>query len=540
MAITVDGLISGLNTTGIITKLIELEKRPVKLLENKQQDVQDKLLAFQEIKSKLLALETAAQKMNKSSEFQAMQGSFRNTDSTQGNDIVTVSANSNVSSGTYSFTVTQLAQQHKVISNGYTSTDTFLGTSGFSVTTSTGTSSFTSTTLSGMRDDINNANIGLNATIINTTSGSTPNYRLLVTSSAVGADASFSINLSSYQAGPGLSPPNVSFTTTQQGQDAVAVIDGVTVSRSSNSFDGVISGTTINAFKAGSGTLTLGPDTATVVSNVEGFVNAYNDFVTDMKSKDFYNTTTKKKGVLFGNGTSRTITERLRNIITGSVAGLDVGSAKYSALSHLGITSNSANLLVLDKTVLQNAIENDIQAASKVFSASASGSYSFVYADGSTRGGNYTTKVVLNSSGQKVLELTLNGTSTPIQLTRDGNFLNGPAGSILDGLILRVNESSLTVGTSGTMDIGVGIAEQIAFQTGFMTEFSNQGLLFNERFNLEKESADYTTQISDLNARIAKKKLLLQNKFTALETTLAGLKGQGNYITNQLASLKGK
>ncbi len=533
MAVTIDGLVSGLDTTGIVTALLELERRPIALFENKQVKNDDKLAAWQEINTKLLSFETAAQKINSASEFQAVSASFQNSDTSKSNNIIDLAVTSNIEPASYNLTVNQLAQGHKVASDQSFSSTTDRISELQTVTIATvtsGTFTFQANTLQGMADEINAANIGRTATIVNTSGSGTPSYRLIVASDGVGADWEFSVLPG------GFGSPNVSFSTTSQAQNGLITLDGVEIVRNSNSFNDVISGMAITVRETGSGIITAKNDADAIINNVENFVNSYNELMVDIASKSSYNVSKKEGDVLFGNSTLRNIQEKLRGIVTGRVSGLYEGYDAYSSLAQVGIKSDSSNQLQIDKTVLRAAIESDVDAVTKLFVSSGSGTYTFTQATGATAAGKYETQVI-SSGGQNVLQVRSSGSNDWITMEGSGSFWNAPKGSIAHGLSLRTSSSNLTVGDTGIMDISVGIAERIAYETGYITEYSRQGAVYNERYHLEKSNSELDDQIVSLENRIAVKQKSLSQKYSQLEVTLSGLKGQGDYLTQQLASL---
>jgi len=531
MAISIDGLISGLDTTGIITKLVDLERRPIILMEAKQDALDLKLEAWQEINTKILAFETAAQRINRSSEFQAMAASFRNNSSTQG-DIVNLTSNSNVLNGSYNLNVSQLAGQHKLISDqGFSSTTSNVGYTSVTVTTSGGaTQTFTDSTLSELRNSINSSGLGVTANIVNTAGSASPNYRLMLSSTDVGSDKSFTATVTQ-----GVTV--LSFSTLQTARDAVLTLDGISITRSSNVFSDVIEGVEMELTAAGSGTITMSSDTDTIVKNIESFVDAYSE-VMDYITKQFtYNSESQSTKPLFGNSTLLSIQSTLSGIVTGVVSGFDANSDAYATLSQVGIKTDSANQFTVDKNLLVQALTENPNAVRNLFVPLASGTYTFVSATGATVAGSYDTQVI-DQSGSNVIQMRLQGSSSAwITLTQSGNFWAGPDGSGLEGFDIRA--VNISAGDTGTMRITVGAAEEVAYRTGFFTEFSTEGAIFNERRSIETRISEFQDRIDDLERRVKINKDALTSKYARLEVTLGQLKGQQDYLSQQLDNLPG-
>ncbi len=531
MAISVDGLISGLDTTSIITKLVELERVPIKLIEAKQDALDLKLEAWQELNTKILAFETTAQKINRSGEFQAMAALFRNNSSTQG-DIVSLTTNANVLDGSYNLNVLQLASQQKLISDqGFSSTGSNIGYTSVTITTAGGASrTFTDTTLSELRNSINSAGLGVTANIVNTAGNANPNYRLMLSSTDVGSDESFTATVTQ-------GSTVLSFSTLQSARDAVLTLDGISITRGDNVFNDVIEGVEMELTAVGSGTITMSNDTDAIVANIESFVDAYNVMMDYISEQFVYNIELKETKPLFGNGTLLGIQSTLSAIVTGVVSGFNPNSDAYSTLSQVGIKTDSTNQLTVDKNLLVQALTANPNAVRNLFVPLASGTYTFVSATGATVAGNYDTRVV-NQSGGNVIQMRLQGSSSNwITLAQNGNFWSAPDGSALEGFDLRA--VNISEGDTGTMRITVGVAEEVSYRTGYFTEFSTEGAIFNERRSIETRISEYQKRIDDLERRVKVNKEALTSRYVRLEVTLARLKGQQDYLTQQLDNMPG-
>ena len=540
MGISIDGLASGLDTTGIISKLMELEKRPIQKLVVKQAEIDDQLAAWQTINKKVLAFETAAQEMNTSTKFKALSSSFSNSNSNQTQEVATITVDENLASATYNFTVNQLATSTKLVSNeSFSSTDAFVPNDSMTITTSTGSTVLTGmTSISNIVTGINDSGLGLTASLINVSGANNPSYRLQVASDATGVDSDFSINFEATTSFGGAVPLNLNFASSQAGQDAVVEIDGIQATRDTNTFDDLLTGVNFDLKSAGSGTVTLESDFDALISNVQDFVTAYNDVMDEIKIYDFYNTSTKEKGVLYGNSTVRGVASRLKNIITNTIGTVSASSGHFSALSQVGVKTDATYRLAVDTAKLQSALETNLNGVANLFVSSGSGTYEFVSGTGGTVGARYSTRVATNSSGQKIVEMLREGTSTWLTMTRAGNFLHGPVGTDIEGLIIRAPESTLTNGETGFMQPIIGIAEQIRYQSAYMTEYSKSGAIYNERKHLEDLNEEYDKETRNLEERVATKQANLQSRYAALEVLMSKLKGQSDYLTTQLASFQ--
>ena len=141
-------------------------------------------------------------------------------------------------------------------------------------------------TLAEVRDLINEAsgNTGVTASILNDDLGS----RLLLSADATGSD---NFITTSYSDADPFSFATLNtdrdgdLSVTAADLDAVLSVDGVfTATRSTNTVKDVVQGVTINLASAGTSTLTVNEDTASVQSSVQKFVDSYNTVLTTIRS----------------------------------------------------------------------------------------------------------------------------------------------------------------------------------------------------------------------------------------------------------------
>lgn len=533
MALSVGGLVSGLDTTNIISKLIELERKPVKLLENKRTLLDTQFSSWQEFNRRLSSLETAVNAINKKSEFIGVTSSFSNNNSLATQTVLTATASSSAASGTYTIKVSSLAKAEKEVSQGFSSTDSVLGagygtlsiTAGSKTTTISVNSS--NNTLEGIKTAINNSDAGVTASIINDGSS----YRLSITGTATGADNKITIQDNITKGGMGANIAIFSWSESQSASNASIELDGISVSKSSNVVTDVIDGVTLNLQAAGSGLITFASDTSKVKQNISNFVNAYNDVLTFIKDQFTYDSNKKTTGgSLFGNNTLMSIQQKLRGIVSNAVPGL---SGSYTYLSQIGIRTGEDGKLSVNDSELSDALRDNYSQVSKLFTEVGSSSHAnvtYVTNSEKTKGGTYEVRI---SGG--VVQFRKSGTSTWHDATGSGNYWTGGSGYDEEGLKVRLN--SLSDGSYGSVTVSLGVAEQLTTEIKYLTDKSYKGLIFAEEEDIQKRTEDINEQIDGLNLRINNKEEGLQRKFTSLEVVLNKLQSQGNYLNQQLANL---
>src|SRR4051794_28494306 len=185
---SIDGLVSGLDTSALIDSLMSIERQPCDLLATQQANQQKAIDSAKSIESKLSALSLAAANLQRSSEWMLRTGTSTNE------SVATVSADSGAGIASFSFTVDALATAHGVVTNtSVAGTDTVIASGGTLTLTVGGTSHGVAVgggTLSEVATAVNDAGLGVRAAVVNTGSG----YRLQLTSATTGAAGTFTVD----------------------------------------------------------------------------------------------------------------------------------------------------------------------------------------------------------------------------------------------------------------------------------------------------------------------------------------------------------
>lgn len=374
-SITAAGVGSGLDISSIINQLMSVERAPLTALNKRVSSFQSQLSAYGQVKGALSSLQTAAEAIARPEKFAAFKASV--ADAT----VLAAALGIGARAGSYSIDVQQLAQSHKLASGGFASKDAAVGTGTFTIalgkigTGESGASEFIAesgktlsfeldsgnNSLGAVRDAINAAKIGVTATIIN--DGSDTPARLVVTSNETGTS-----NVIKMSGPGGLSFDPLAETNAMEqkvaAQDARLLVDGIPVTRTSNTVTEAIEGVTLTLSKLGSTTLNVQSDSEGIKKNIEAFVKAYNDVNSMIRKQTAYDATAKTAAALNGDSTMRTIMSRLRDIASGEVAGAPGGFAR---LSEAGISLQSDGSLKIDSAKLDAAMADPTKDLSRLF-----------------------------------------------------------------------------------------------------------------------------------------------------------------------------
>ncbi len=187
-----NGIMSGLDVYGLVSQILQIEQRPITLLQSRQRDYSLKIAEVLNFSTKLSSYKTSLEALNDSEKYNTKSASVTKTSS--GSELLTVDASSSAEAGSYSINVNQLAAANRKASQGWvdensTAIASSAGSFSFKVGLSGGVKKIgitSTTTLQGLRDDINSANAGVTASILNDGTGSNK-YRLVLSGDNTGS-----------------------------------------------------------------------------------------------------------------------------------------------------------------------------------------------------------------------------------------------------------------------------------------------------------------------------------------------------------------
>jgi flagellar hook-associated protein 2 len=390
--ITFGGLATGLDTSALIDALVKVEHRPIDLLQNQQNQLSNKLSLFNQLKSLLGTLRTAADTLSTSTGF------FVNQAASSNESVVTATVGSNAATGSHTITVSALARAATQASTTFSSTTANVRQGTLAITVGTTTTNITidgtNNTLAGMKDAINASGAAVNATIVQVDAS---NYRLIVTGKSTGTANAVTINEGGLATGTDALP---GFSVTQAAVDASLVVDGVAVARSTNVISDVLTGVTLSLKNTSVAPveLSVSNDTTTIKKQIHDFVTAYNSVLTFLHDQTKYDSENKTAGVLIGDSTVQTAQRLLRSALSGVVSGT------FVTLRDIGITLQSDDTLAVTDATLDAALAKDAAGVSKVFLDATNGAANNVKAAVDN----------LTSASTGILTAKINGTQTSI------------------------------------------------------------------------------------------------------------------------------
>jgi len=274
---------------------------------------------------------------------------------TSSDEGISVSAEAGSEVQDFSFNATQLAKRDIYQSKSFTNTTDTFATGNDTVTINIGGKDYSigvdaSTKLNDFKDKIYDATDGKVIASILNVGGDTP-YKLILKSTDTGASNAMTIS----STGDAVSNLGIADDTTshiQHALDLKATFNGVSITRSSNSVDDLITGVTIKANKEVSSNVSIKQDTSTISDSLQNFVDKYNNLINNLNESTKYNPETKASGTFQG-------TSEIKNLKNDVATQLFQIDPKGRNLSEYGITLNSTGLLEFDKSAFDSKMSTD-------------------------------------------------------------------------------------------------------------------------------------------------------------------------------------
>ncbi|MGX1203523.1 flagellar filament capping protein FliD [Marinobacter sp. MBR-105] len=477
------GIGSGVLNSDLVDQLVAAERKPTETrLTQKTQQAEALLSAYGKLRSAVTELRLPMRQLSSPDNLKAFSASSSNDD-------IGVSVDSTKASrGTYSVEVTSLASAQALASRDvFTDRDaTSVGQGtlelsvGDKITNITIDSS--NDTLQGLANAINEADAGVSAGIIDTGSG----YQLVLSADETGTANAVSISVTGDSAGTDTDNTGLSrfafnagmdadsgLKETITASDAVMDINGVTVTRSTNTFENVIDGLTFDIKETGTSTIKVAQDFGAVADRVQGFVDKFNALQSTIDSLAGFNAEAGVGSLLTGDSTVRTIQSQLRNILTRVVPGME--NASVRSLADVGITTDfETGGLEFDRAKFEEVLKANPDEVTALFAEqgrTTDGQVEFVRSGLNTEPGEYDINITQAATqGQLVagsalgatfditdtnddLALTVNGDITVNLKLTQGNGISQQA--LLDDIQAQLDANNALNAAGTRLQVGL-------------------------------------------------------------------------------------
>lgn len=370
MGNTVDGLVSGMDTTSMIQSMMKIESQPKTLLQNKVSEAQSVVSSYQSVNTRLASLKSAADDLSQLSTWRAVKPTVSSSSVT-----ATATGGLTTATGTVTFDVVSLAKAQANTARVPTTGDI---TAASSIQIATGGGDPVTIDISGDRSAtgvataINAANLGIKASVVQTSQGDSV---LQLNGSKTGAANAFTIT----------GMDDVAMRTVTAASDAQIQVGGAdedggySLTSSTNTFTGLMSGVTMTVSKVETGvTLDSKPDVDGIAAKFQAMVDAANATLSEVSKQTAYDSSNNAGSPLTGDFMVRQMSQSILSKISQGLTYSDTSTldadgnpttVKYGSMAQFGIQLDRTGQLTFDKDKFIAAYNADPTAIRKAGTA---------------------------------------------------------------------------------------------------------------------------------------------------------------------------
>jgi flagellar hook-associated protein 2 len=347
----IDGIVSGLDTTGLIAAMTAANQSTISVLNQSVSQDQASLSAVSELSGLLGTLSDAIGAIGQNGDLGAIAAQM----SQEGP--LNVSLGAAATEGTFQVSISQLAKSTIATSAGFADANASGSIAHGPLSVTIGGEEQiididgTNDSLQGLADDLD-ALEGLQAYVLNTGDADEP-YQLVVRGDDTGATNEVQLS--------GAASADLLMTTTQSADDALLFVDGVAVTSATNNVT-IAPGVTLDLATTTTDPVdvTVGLDETILTDQVQAIVDAYNEVVSYYDTNTAYNATAGIRGPLVGDSSARRVVDGLGNTLTDNYA--DVLPGDLVNLAGLGIQTTQSGELEFDADVFSAALGSNRSA----------------------------------------------------------------------------------------------------------------------------------------------------------------------------------
>ena len=444
------GIGSGVLNSDLVDQLVTAERAPTEeRLTQKTEKTQSLISAYGKLRSAITELRLPMRQLSAPDNLKVFSATSSNED-------ISVSVDSTKASrGTYSVEVASLASAQALASREvFADRDaTSVGQGKLTLNVGDKTTNITidssNDTLQGLANAINDSDAGVSAGVIDTGDG----FQLVLSADETGTANAVSISVANDSVGTGTDNQGLSRFAFNSGMDAdsglretiaatdaVMEINGVEITRATNSFENVIDGLTFDLTATGSSVIKVQQDFGAVSDRVQGFVDKFNALQSTIDSLAGFNAEAGVGSVLTGDSTVRSIQNQLRQVLTRVVPGLENSAVR--SLADVGITTNfETGGLEFDRAEFEKQLKaypDDVTALFAEQGRTTDSQVEFVRSGLNTEPGKYDINIT--------------------QAATQGTLIAGSA--LADGIVIDDSNDELTFKVNGETSVSVQLTQQ--------------------------------------------------------------------------------
>jgi flagellar hook-associated protein 2 len=515
---------SGIDSSSLIEAAVSARMQAAYTLADKVEDNETRIESYTELQTLLSNLQDSVDALRNSQAssdesnnvFKARTSYLTVADGSTAGNYLDVTVDAGTETSTYDIKIQQIATAHKVSGTSVADADAAMGYEGtFSLGLESGSSADIDVTSDMSLQDIAdaiNAQAGttnVKASVVHVSDGENvlvltaqETGQEIVTTSNSGDDILASLGVSDGSGGYNQVLTEV--------QDAIVIVDGLTITRDSNEIDDVIDGVTFHLYAANPDTniaVEVSEDVSEIKEAITDFIDAYNAYREFVLTNQEVGSdgTASDDAVLFGDSYLRSSSLDISSLISDSHDGV--------SLRDLGIELDSSNYLVYDDDDLNDVLLSNLDDIKTLFAAqltTSSSDLGVLYYPDTLLSADFTLDITVDGDG-KLSGASIGGDSS--LFTVSGSTIKGAAGSIYEGMTLVFTGNS---DKSIDVSYSAGIGQQ--FYT-MLEEYADasDGSLASIITDLTEQNEGYEEDISEITERTEIYRATLEAKYTAME-----------------------
>jgi flagellar hook-associated protein 2 len=316
----------------------------------------------------------------------------------------------------------------------------------------------------------------------------------------------------------------LSATETVTAVDANLTIDGVPITRKSNTISDLIDGMTLtlNSTTSSAETVSGSFDSDSAYLAFSLFIDEINRIKTSLDKLTDRGGLTADAGPLAGDPVASSLKNQLSSILNASIPGFD---EEEIYLAYFGFETQQDGSFVVNQDTFTDYFEANPAHFSAFFNSRVSTNSALISA--SMIGDNYTPGVysfVLDDDG--------NGSIGDTNLTNSGNIYSSLSGDV-SGLFLTTQAGA----DDTTLYVGRSLLDTLSSFTSQV--LSTSGDIAGKVSDLNTSLLDYQDDADALDERMASLKERYNEQFGAMEAAIANMKSTETTITNMMEAWKG-
>lgn len=363
MSVKVDGIVSGLDTSGLIDAIIAASGIPKQSIEARIADYEAKSSKISDLVNRMANITTALEDMASIGDFRSYAADYVE------NDAFSVDVDGEAVEGSYEIEVSDTAKAEQWVSTGFSDAESdasLVGDLVLGYDSDSTTITVDGMSLEEIATEINDVD-GLTAYVMDTGDSTNP-YRLVVQGDDRGTDYSIDFSSSTAAVSSALGFDDTA-NRTVEAASASLTINGVEVTSDTNTVTDAVPGMTITLTGTNAGdalTVEVSSDPDAIEEKVQAFVDAYNDVVNFISTNSIYDTDEGIRGAFVGESGVRRVSSGMQAIVTGVYS--DLGQ-EYDSLTLIGISSTSTGTLEIDSDKFQEILLSDPDQVADLFTS---------------------------------------------------------------------------------------------------------------------------------------------------------------------------